>query len=266
MKISIITICFNAVNTIEETILSVINQTFNNIEYIIIDGGSTDGTVDIIKKYAHYLTFWISEPDNGIYDAMNKGASHSSGDWIGYINAGDKYVNSRVLEKIANNLYQRSPDVLYGDLKLNYSFGQFISKPQELTNFNRCFPFSHPASFVKTEILKHKYFDLKYKIVADYNLFYSIYSEGGTFFYLPILIAEFEAEDGVSSKNILSSFKEVSKINGTVDKMGWHVKYLNLFIKDIIRKLIYKFCPSYYNLIIKNSIISRPYIQLIDVK
>lgn len=266
MKISIITICFNAANCIEETILSVINQTFNGIEYIIIDGGSSDGTVDIIKKYEKYLAFWISEPDKGIYDAMNKGARHASGDWIGYINAGDKYVNSMVMETIANNLYQKSPDVLYGDLKLNYTFGNYISKPQELTNFNKCFPFSHPASFVRTDIFKSKYFDLTYKIVGDYNLFYSIYMEGGSFFYLPILIAEFEAEDGVSSKNILSTFREVSKVNGNIYKKSWYFMYLNLYIKNTIRKLISRYFPKYYNSIIKNSILSRPYIQLINVE
>lgn len=265
MKISIITICFNAVNSIEETILSVINQTFTDIEYIIIDGGSSDGTVDIIKKYDKYFAFWISEPDKGIYDAMNKGARHASGDWIGYINAGDKYVNSMTIETIANILYQKSPDVLYGDLKLNYSFGSYISKPQELTNFNKCFPFSHPASFVRSEILKQKFFDLNYKIVGDYNLFYSIYLEGGSFFYLPILIAEFEAEDGVSSKNILSTFREVSKVNGTIYKKGWYLTYINLYIKNIVRQLISKYFPKCYNSIIKHSILSRPYIQLINV-
>jgi glycosyltransferase involved in cell wall biosynthesis len=88
-KISVITICYNAVDLIEKTILSVLHQSYDNIEYIIIDGNSTDGTVDIIQKYANQLAYWISEPDGGIFDAMNKGLDHATGEWVNFMNAGD---------------------------------------------------------------------------------------------------------------------------------------------------------------------------------
>ena len=88
--ISVVTVSYNAVSTIEQTILSVINQTYPHIEYIIIDGGSTDGTVDVIKKYADKITYWVSEPDKGIYDAMNKGLRRVRGDWCVFMNSGDK--------------------------------------------------------------------------------------------------------------------------------------------------------------------------------
>ena len=98
--ISVVTVSYNAVSTIEQTILSVINQTYPNVEYIIIDGGSTDGTVDIIKKYADKIAYWVSEPDKGIYDAMNKGGLKTTGDFIQFLNAGDWLENEHVIEKI----------------------------------------------------------------------------------------------------------------------------------------------------------------------
>lgn len=89
--ISVITVSYNAVSTIEQTILSVINQTYSNIEYIIIDGGSTDGTIDIIRRYEDKIAYWVSEPDRGIYDAMNKGASKANGEYIAFLNSDDWY-------------------------------------------------------------------------------------------------------------------------------------------------------------------------------
>ena len=113
--ISIVTVSYNAVLTIEQTILSVINQTYPNVEYIIIDGGSTDGTVDIIKKYANKIAYWVSEPDKGIYDAMNKGGLKATGDFIQFLNAGDWFENEHVIEKIFKDWYKRV-DVIYGDI------------------------------------------------------------------------------------------------------------------------------------------------------
>ncbi len=113
--ISIITVTYNAVDFIEETIKSVINQTYKNIEFIVIDGGSVDGTLDIIKKYENQISYWISEPDKGIYDAMNKGINYAHGEWLNFLNAGDSFVDSSVLEKI----FVSGDDVatlIYGDI------------------------------------------------------------------------------------------------------------------------------------------------------
>ena len=98
MKISVVTVCYNSVDSIEETMLSVLNQTYSDVEYIIIDGGSTDGTVDIIKKYADRLVYWVSEPDKGIYDAMNKGIAAATGDYINFMNSGDRFASTNVIE------------------------------------------------------------------------------------------------------------------------------------------------------------------------
>lgn len=100
LLISVVTVCYNAADTIEKTMLSVLNQTYHDIEYIIIDGGSTDGTVEIIRKYADRIAYWVSEPDKGIYDAMNKGIKVATGEWINFMNAGDEFVDEGVIEKL----------------------------------------------------------------------------------------------------------------------------------------------------------------------
>lgn len=113
-KISIITITFNAEKILERTILSVLNQTYKNIEYIIVDGGSKDGTLDIIKKYQDKIR-WISEPDKGLYDAMNKGIKMATGEWINCMNADDIFASDDVLEKIFSKEYSSKTSFLYSD-------------------------------------------------------------------------------------------------------------------------------------------------------
>ena len=145
--ISIVTVSYNAVLTIEQTILSVINQTYPNVEYIIIDGGSTDGTVDIIKKYANKIAYWVSEPDKGIYDAMNKGGLKATGDFIQFLNAGDWFENEYVIEKIFKDWYKRV-DVIYGDMIIRRSDGVYYAKAQDLSHFENDFPLFHPSTFI----------------------------------------------------------------------------------------------------------------------
>ena len=112
---TIITVVYNGEDFLEETILSVINQTYENIQYIVIDGGSTDGTLDIIEKYKYKINYWHSEPDNGIYDAMNKGINLANGQWMNFLNAGDSFVDKNVLE----NIFTKEIDdatLMYGDI------------------------------------------------------------------------------------------------------------------------------------------------------
>lgn len=113
-KITVVTVCFNAESVLEQTMQSVLNQTYKNVEYLIIDGGSKDGTLDIIKKYSDKVK-WISEPDKGIYDAMNKGVKMASGEWINFMNAGDRFASNDVLEKIFAKEYPEEVKFLYSD-------------------------------------------------------------------------------------------------------------------------------------------------------
>lgn len=166
--ISVITVSYNAVATIEQTILSVINQTYPNIEYIIIDGGSKDGTIDIIRKYADQIAYWVSEPDEGIYDAMNKGIKIATGEWINFMNCGDSFLDMKVLNKIfissILNEYE-GVDILYGNRVSVYSFGKYFHLVDSLENFSKSFPIFHQSTFVRRVLLENNLFDLKYNIV-----------------------------------------------------------------------------------------------------
>lgn len=199
MKISIVTVCYNSVTTIENTMLSVLNQTYPDIEYIIIDGGSTDGTVDIIKKYTDQVAYWVSEPDNGIYDAMNKGIAAVTGDYINFINAGDTLFSKEVISEIVSYLYD-SPDVLYGDMNLKSYFGEIRLTPKSLDLMESRDPIFHPASLIKADELRRMPYDTSFKIAGDYNFFYLLYHKGGYFKYIPIVMAVFDGA-GVSGMN-----------------------------------------------------------------
>jgi len=116
--ITVVTVVFNGDQLLEETIRSVVRQTYKDIEYIIIDGGSTDGTLDIIKKYEDKIDYWISEPDDGIYDAMNKGIANATGDWIYFINAGDSLFSVKTLENLKLDSLSSATDILYGNFNI----------------------------------------------------------------------------------------------------------------------------------------------------
>lgn len=119
--ITVVTICYNSEKYIEETILSVINQSYKHFEYIIIDGGSTDGTADIIKQYESSVDYWISEKDNGIYDAMNKGIIMANGKWLNFMNSGDTFYDQNTLKIISKLFFQDNISFIYSDTMLKYN-------------------------------------------------------------------------------------------------------------------------------------------------
>lgn len=174
--ISIITVVYNGAEFIEKTILSVINQSYKNIEYIIIDGGSTDGTLDIIRKYEDKITYWISEPDRGIYDAMNKGIDIAKGNWINFMNSGDLFYSIDTLSLIAP-YFAESKNILYGDTVLNYGVNRIseIKAAREFNYIKYNIPFCHQSVFVNLELIKEQKFDLNYRYSADYAMFLNVY-------------------------------------------------------------------------------------------
>ncbi|MEY8244094.1 glycosyltransferase family 2 protein [Heminiphilus faecis] len=215
LKITVVTICYNALDTIESTMLSVFDQTYDNIEYIIIDGGSTDGTVDIIKKYADRLTYWVSEPDRGIYDAMNKGIAAATGDYINFMNAGDKFARTDVIAQICDSV-EKKTDIVYGDyyiLNDKKSKYPIYTKPQTISKvISKVIsksPICHQATFTRTEYLKTYPFDLKFKICADWNSFRKGFLEDGLVFqYVALPICYFDSNAGMSHDNLDLLYKE----------------------------------------------------------
>lgn len=192
-KISIITVSFNAVVTIEQTILSVINQEFKDYEYIIIDGGSTDGTVDILKKYHDKITFWVSEPDNGIYDAMNKGVKIAKGEFVGILNSDDWY-EIGALKKVVNYIDSNSNvDVFHGLLRIIKVENNEPSLIRGHYSFNlNNGMIEHPTCFVKRKLFDTiGGFDLSYKSAADYDWMLKVRNEGASFLLIPEILANF---------------------------------------------------------------------------
>lgn len=146
--ISIITISYNSCLTIEDTILSVINQTYPHIEYIVIDGGSKDGTVDIIKRYENKISYWISEPDKGIYYAMNKGIAATTGEWINFINCGDSFYDKNVIARLFKDSIGENYSVVYGNTVFNILTTQRLKQTGNMETINLCLHVINPFSAV----------------------------------------------------------------------------------------------------------------------
>ena len=209
--ISIITISYNAVKDIENTILSVLNQTYPNIEYIIIDGGSSDGTLDIIKKYQDKITYWVSEPDKGIYDAMNKGALKATGIWLNFMNAGDTFYNEQVLEEVFKDNDWSDTDVIYGDTIYIYPNKEQIQRALGLSHIEVGNPFCHQSVFVRTKLQQEYLFNITYKICADYYFFHTLYKRGYSFKY----------ENKVISKYLYGGFSSSAIVYMLLEQ--WHI-------------------------------------------
>jgi glycosyltransferase involved in cell wall biosynthesis len=212
-KFTIVTVTYNSANFLEATILSIINQSHSNIEYIIIDGGSTDGTVDIIKQHADSLAYWISEPDKGIYDAMNKAVAVATGNWINFMNSGDKFATDDVLMDVNRALCSLDDaDVLYGNALVKYSKFSSLFKIHPIQTIWKHSPFCHQAAFIKTSLMKEYKYDLQYKIGADHDLFFRAYKANKKFFYLNLVVCLFDGRQGATKKWILRAIQDKKDI------------------------------------------------------
>lgn len=195
--ISVVTIVYNDEKSIEKTMQSVLSQSYQSIEYIVVDGGSSDGTVNVIKKYEARNIKWISEKDNGIYDAMNKATQMATGEWICFINSGDTFIDETVVQKIADELNStKSIDILYGNIIVEKHSKLIERKPKGAVNKHKM-SFCHQSAFVRTDIQKKILFDLQYKMSADLKFFKECYKSGHKFHYLDAPIVTYD-RSGIS--------------------------------------------------------------------
>ena len=251
--ISIVTVCYNSARTIEDTIQSVLNQTYDNIEYIIIDGSSTDSTIKLIRKYEQDIDYWMSEPDKGIYDAMNKGIDLSTGDVIGIINSDDWYEPDTCHIVAQTILKQDREVIIYGNAnftfpdKTVYSEKKIIQHPEQKLPLR--FYFAHPATFVHREIYK-KYgkFDASYKLAGDFDLFCKLYKKGCSFVRIDHILANCRLGGATGGMNflkngfIIETESRILRIRHFGDPMKYWLRYylhvIILYLRIIKRIVI----------------------------
>lgn len=242
MKISIITVSFNAENTIEDTICSVLEQSYEDIEYIIIDGQSTDSTMEIIERYKRHIDTIISELDEGIYDAMNKGIQKATGDVVGILNADDVYANENVIKRVVEKMQENEADALYGDLVYVHPKNtdkvkrKWISGLYNEGLFLKGWMPPHPTFFLKKDhYLQKGGYTKELKTAADYELMlrmihrYSIKPA-----YLPEVMVKMRTggESNVSLKNRWNANRE--------DRKAWKMNGLKPGLFTSIRKPLSK--------------------------
>ncbi|WP_461451692.1 glycosyltransferase family 2 protein [Mucilaginibacter sp.] len=204
-KVSIITVVYNAVNTIENTIQSVIEQSYPNIEYIIIDGGSTDGTLDIINLYKAHIKEIISGPDEGIADAFNKGISLATGEWIGMINADDWYAYNAV-ERMMKNV-TGDDAICCGNLTLMGENGYAECKKSKVGWLNLGMYIMHPTCFIRKNVYQNVgLYDIKLKIAVDFDMFLRLKTAGYKIKYIDEMLAFMRT--GGASSDVISMHRE----------------------------------------------------------
>ena len=255
MKISIITVCFNSAKTISNTIESVLLQTHKNIQYILIDGCSTDGTIAIIKKYAEIFHksgiefLWMSEPDNGIYEAINKGIKMASGDAIGILNSDDCYYDARALEDISRTLERDAVDCVFGNLvyvdpsKGNQVTRKWISKPFKPGLFEKSWTPAHPSFYCKKRIYEqYGLYRTDFQIAADVELMYRFLEKHRIRSFFLDRFMVIMRRGGVSNRGIKSTIIITQEMKIAINENGGQFNILKyLFYKLLkLKELIVK--------------------------
>ena len=241
-KFSVITVTYNAATVLEDTIQSVISQTYHHVEYIIVDGGSTDGTLDIIGHYRDRIATVVSEPDKGLYDAMNKGMHLATGDYLCFLNAGDSFHEDDTLQSIAHSLTGSAlPDVIYGQTALVDNEGHFVrmrrlSAPERLDwkSFRQGMLVCHQAFFAKRTLAEP--YDLRYRFSADFDWCIRVMKRAQTLHNTHLTLIDY-LEEGMTTRNRRASLRERFRI--MVKHYGWASTVLHhawFVVRAVIKK------------------------------
>ena len=238
---SVITVCYNAEATIEDTIQSVISQTYHHVEYIIIDGASKDHTMDIVNRYRDRIAIVVSEPDKGIYDAMNKGISLATGNYLCFLNAGDSFHEDDTLQLAAHSIREALlPDVIYGETALVDHEGHFLrmrrlSAPDTLTwkSFRMGMLVCHQAFFAKRELAEP--YDLRYHFSADFDWCIKVMKKSKLLHNTHLTLIDYLSE-GITTRNhkasLLERFRIMTRHYGWVSTVIYHLWFvLRLLLK-----------------------------------
>lgn len=242
-KFSVITVTYNAGKVLEDTIQSVVFQTYRNVEYIIVDGNSKDNTLEIVDKYRNRISQVISEPDKGLYDAMNKGIQLATGDYLCFLNAGDEFHDNETLQKIVHTLKGKElPDVIYGETAIVDEEGHFLhmrrlSAPQTLTwkSFKQGMLVCHQAFFASRELAVKFPYNLRYRFSADFDWCIRIMKKAKCLHNTRLTLIDY-LNEGMTTHNHKASLKERFRIMAkhygwlsTILHHGWFV--IRLFYK-----------------------------------
>ncbi len=240
-KFSVITVCYNAEATLEDTIQSVISQTYHHVEYIIVDGASKDRTMDIVNRYRDRIAVVVSEPDKGLYDAMNKGIRLATGDYLCFLNAGDSFHEDDTLQQMVHSIHTlQLPDVLYGETELVDHEGHFLrmrrlQAPEHLTwkSFRQGMLVCHQAFFARRDLVMP--YDLRYRFSADFDWCIKIMKKSKVLHNTHLTLIDYLAE-GMTTRNHQASLKERFRIMarhyGWVSTVAHHAWFaLRLLLK-----------------------------------
>jgi glycosyltransferase involved in cell wall biosynthesis len=235
MKVSIITVCYNSENTIRDTIESVLSQSFDDIEYIIIDGDSSDSTMDIINEYIKKIDVVVSEKDKGLYDAMNKGISLASGDLVGILNSDDVFINSEIINEIVESVHDYDgifADVGFYDQELTKKSRHYSSKGFHKGKFSRGFMPAHPSCYFKKDIIaKVVSYSLDYKIAADFDfLLRAFYLPNTSYRYLNREVVKMR-EGGISTSGLSANILLNKEIIRSCHSNGIPCSWLSILSK-----------------------------------
>ncbi len=244
-KVSVVTVCYNADMTIAHTIESVLEQSYGSLEYLIIDGGSTDSTLQIAEGYRPLFAQKgiayriVSEKDTGIYNAMNKGIQMAGGEWLIFMNADDSFCDGQVVADVFSAADYDGYSAVYGDCYRLDGDGSYFMRASAIETLPKRMPFMHQSVFVRTAVCLQYLFDETYRLCADYDMFFRMYADGRQFFQVSRAICHYSI-NGVSGRRLLEAQDEVISIKKQfadrypirfTDRIGWDLARLQMQIK-----------------------------------